>query len=130
MILDTSFLIDLLHRDAAALAKARELDSGSQRVLIPAPALFELWRGVHLAARGQEEAARILSVLAAYPVAPLDSAAARRGGEVDAMMIKAGTQIDPEDAMIAGIALVNHDRVLTRNTKHFSRISTLQVEGY
>jgi len=130
MILDTSFLIDLLHGDAGALAKAKNLDAQGLKALIPAPALFELWRGVQLATRGPEEASRVLSVLARYIVAPLDAAAARRAGEVDAMLIQAGTQIDPEDSMIAGIALSQGDGVLTRNTKHFSRVPGLPVETY
>ncbi|KAF5434089.1 putative nucleic acid-binding protein, contains PIN domain [Candidatus Methanophagaceae archaeon] len=38
--------------------------------------------------------------------------------------------IDPEDAMIAGIALINDESVLTRNVEHFSRIRDLKIETY
>ncbi len=38
--------------------------------------------------------------------------------------------IDPEDAMIAGIALHNSEVVLTKNVEHFSRIRDLKIETY
>lgn len=38
--------------------------------------------------------------------------------------------IDPEDAMIAGIALINNETVLTKNVEHFSRIRDLKIETY
>lgn len=38
--------------------------------------------------------------------------------------------IDPEDAMIAGIALINDESVLTKNVEHFSRIRDLKIETY
>ncbi len=38
--------------------------------------------------------------------------------------------IDPEDAMIAGIALINNESVLTKNVEHFSRIRDLKIETY
>ena len=53
-----------------------------------------------------------------------------RAGEVDARLLREGAPIDPEDAMIAGIALALGDVVLTRNVRHFSRITGLRVEGY
>jgi predicted nucleic acid-binding protein len=130
MLLDTSFLVDLLDRDPAALARARSLERDGIATRIPTPALFELWRGVHLAARTSEEADRVVGLLAAYASAPLDGPAAAAAGEIDARLIKAGTPIDPEDSMIAGIALAMGDALLTRNVRHFSRIPRVRVEEY
>jgi predicted nucleic acid-binding protein len=36
----------------------------------------------------------------------------------------------PEDAILAGIAVENHQPLLTRSRKHFSGIADLKVEGY
>ena len=130
MLLDTTFLIDLMDEDVKAIARARALEASRTEVRIPAPALFELWRGVHLAARSAEEASRVARLLASYGVAALDSSAAARGGEVDAILIRGRTPIDPEDAMIAGIALARGEPLLTRNVRHFSRVSGLRVETY
>lgn len=38
--------------------------------------------------------------------------------------------IDPEDAMIAGIALLSNETILTKNVEHFSRIRNLKIETY
>jgi len=130
MILDTSFLIDLMNRDAAAVSRAKTLERRGEDLRVPAPSLFELWRGVHLAARSAQEAQRVTAILGGFPTAALDAAAATRAGEVDAQLIKQGSQIDPEDAMIAGIALTLGQPLLTRNARHFSRVPGLQVESY
>jgi predicted nucleic acid-binding protein len=72
----------------------------------------------------------VTAILRGFPIAPLDAAAANPAGEVDADLIKQGAQIDPEDAMIAGIALEFRQPLLTRNVRHFSRVPRLQVESY
>lgn len=38
--------------------------------------------------------------------------------------------MDPEDAMIAGIARVNGEAVVTRNLRHFKGIKGVAVETY
>jgi len=119
-----------MDRDIAALERAKALDRDGADARIPTPAMFELWRGVHLAAESETEADRVAGLLAAFPTASFDAPAAARAGEVDARLIREGTPIDPEDAMIAGIALSLGEVVLTRNVRHFSRIPGLRVEGY
>ena len=44
--------------------------------------------------------------------------------------MKVGRDIDPEDAMLAGMARVRAEKVLTRNVKHFSGIEGVTVEIY
>jgi len=115
---------------ATALSKAKAIEKQGVEARIPTPALFELWRGVHLASRTAEEATRVSALLASYPSAVLDASAAALAGEVDARMIRQGQTIDPEDSMIAGIALARGEAILTRNIRHFSRVAGLQVEAY
>jgi predicted nucleic acid-binding protein len=38
--------------------------------------------------------------------------------------------VDPEDAMVAGIAKVHGEKVLTKNLKHFQGIEGVNVESY
>ena len=37
---------------------------------------------------------------------------------------------DPEDAMIAGIAKVHGEAVITRNVRHFVNIERVEIEKY
>lgn len=119
-----------MDRDAGALERARELERQGADARVPTVAMFELWRGVHLAAESPSEAERVSRILASFPSAPFDAPAASRAGEVDARLIREGAPIDPEDAMIAGIALALGETILTRNVRHYSRIPELRVEGY
>jgi predicted nucleic acid-binding protein len=44
-------------------------------------------------------------------------------------LTKKGQRIDPEDTMIAGIAITNNKILVTRD-KHFDRINGLKIEKY
>ena len=130
MIADTSFLIDIMARDPAALRKARELEETGTTILVGSPSVFELFSGVALSRKPDEEKRKITTVLSSLPQLSLDSPSASAGGMIYGERSKAGQTIDAEDAMIAGIARVNQEKVLTRNTKHFSRIEGVTIETY
>jgi len=51
-------------------------------------------------------------------------------GNIHRKLSRKGVTIDPEDSMIAGIAKVHNETLLTRNKKHFEKIEGLDVEGY
>lgn len=130
MILDTSFLIDFLKRHPEAQARARSLERDGEDLRIPTPALYELWRGVHLTLRPEEEADRVRVLLGRFPTVSFDAAAAERAGDIDALLIRQGSMLDPEDTMIAGIALALGETLLTRNLRHFARVPGLRVQDY
>jgi predicted nucleic acid-binding protein len=52
---------------------------------------------------------------------PLDFESARTGGAIYGQRIKDRIQMDPEDAMIAGVAKVRKVRLITRNVKTLFR---------
>lgn len=128
MIADTGYFIDLLAHDAGAQNKTAELERAGQGLSTAAPVVFELWRGFGLLdARRAAVAAQLLDQLEIFS---LDMPAAKRAGQVERQLKDAGLAIDPEDAMIAGIALAHNETVLTRNVKHFLRIPDLSVKSY
>ena len=53
-----------------------------------------------------------------------------RAGEVLSELQSAGTPIGVEDVLIGSTALVHDLTVVTRNVKHFQRISHLDVESW
>lgn len=63
-------------------------------------------------------------------VLPFDEAAARRYGEVRALLERRGTPIGDGDTRIASIALVHGFTVVTGNVRHFSRVPSLRVENW
>ena len=130
MILDTSFVIDLLHTDIKAVQKLHELLKQGSVPKITAVTVFELFTGVVRSNRPAEERNKILQVLEGQLVIPLEREAAEKAGEIDGSLAKEGKKIDIADCLIAGIALSRNEKVLTRNVKDFSRIQRLAVETY
>ena len=129
MILETSFLIDLFRNNKEAVLKMNNLIESDEVVGIATPTIFELWSGVTALDRAENEKNKIISLISKLVIYTLDKNSAEVAGKINGELIKKGLKIEPQDIMIAGIALTNHKKVLTRD-EHFSRIEGLKVESY
>lgn len=103
--------------------------AGGLAISVGSPTVFELYVGVGLSRKLEEEKFKITSIVMALPHLPLDSESASAAGLIYSGKIR-GTGIDPVDAMIAGIVKVHSETVITRNIKHFSGIDGVTVEPY
>jgi predicted nucleic acid-binding protein len=130
MLGDTAFLIDLMLKDKGAVRKTESLLRDSVPILVGTPTVFELYLGVGLSRKPSEEKDKVLATLRSLTQLPLDTNSAIRAGLICAQKSSEGFTIDPEDAMLAGIAVENQQPILTRNKRHFSGISDLNVETY
>lgn len=119
-----------MSKDSAAIRQARALEEQGINIIIGTPSIFELFVGVVSAKRPVEEEAKITNTLASHPHVSLDYAAAREAGTIYAEKKRLGQAIDSEDAMLAGIARVKAEKILTRNIKHFSDINGVTIETY
>ena len=86
MILDTSFLIDVLRRDPAALALLDRLETGSESLHIPAPVAYELWEGIERSTNPIRELDAVKRTLEAYPPLDLTTDAAKRAARLSARL--------------------------------------------
>jgi len=130
LLVDTTFLIDVMKNDASAIRKAKQLSDSSASILVGTPTVFELYVGVGLSVRSNEEREKVLSILRSLPQMPLDSSSATKAGMIYAQRMKDRMRIDAEDAMLAGIAVQNNEPILTRNKKDFLGIPDLKIETY
>lgn len=130
MLLDTSFIIDLLRGRKTAVDKIKMLEADSLSTNISSPSIFELFVGISLTKKPSSEKKKIMDILLSWGTLTLDSECAALAGNIHGQLIKEGQPIDPEDSMIASIAIVNNETLLTKNTKHFSRVPDLKIEGY
>lgn len=131
MILDTTFLIDLLRgRDEKTKQKAEELDKKLIEKGVASVSIMELWRGAVRSIKNEQERRQINTLLDSLIIFSFTEKEAKKGGEVEAELINKGVVIDLEDIMIASTALVKKKKLLTRNIKHFSQVDSLAIETY
>ena len=129
MILDTNFIIDLLNGKKEAVFMMRELIQREKEVAISSPTLFELWSGLIVLKKSDEEKNKVREFLKGQILYAFDERSAEVAGVVHGDLIQKGLEINPVDAMIAGIALQNHQMILTRD-KHFTRVEGLKIVSY
>ena len=129
MILDSSFLIDLLRNNPQAVDKAKEFDTKFILKSISIVSVMEIWRGV--IRRGTESyLQKVEKLIDSLRVHTINKEVAIKAAEIEAILLDQGEIIDWEDILIAATALIHNEPILTRNVKHFSRISGVKVESY
>lgn len=130
MILDTSFIIDLMENDEGALERKQALSEKNEAYGVGAATIFELWSGIACSKKSQEEKSKVLKALAGLNIISMSPAIAEKAGEVHGSLVKEGNAIDHIDAMLAATAILENQTMLTRNVKHFSRVKGLRIESY
>lgn len=129
MLLDTTFLIDLMNGDEGAIDKARELERALIQQRLSSMTLFELYYGVARASDSPDERERVETVLESKPVHPADTAVMRKAGRLAGRLANDGTPVDDGNVIIAATADVVDEPVLTRNVDDFERLGAA-VETY
>lgn len=130
MILDSSFIIDLMEGLPEAVEKLRRLNQLKENCFITSITIFELWSGIAQSDKPEQEKRKVLDILESQLILNFDKPSAEEAGKIDGMLTKQGMTIDPEDSMIAGIAKMYNKAILTRNVKHFQRVQGIQIETY
>jgi len=134
MIVDTSFVLDVIDGLDAALEKERELEAESVPLVIPTMTVLELYVGVAKAATTSEEHQQVDAVLDSYPLVDMTPSISRRAGRLlGERMADAdgdeGPGIGKGDAVIAATALERDEAVLAGDS-HFGSISGVTHERY
>ncbi|MFA1612260.1 type II toxin-antitoxin system VapC family toxin [Halobellus rubicundus] len=129
MLLDTSFLIDLMNGDEAAVSKAQQLESDLVQQRISSMTLFELYYGIARAIDSEEERETVENVLESKPVQPADTAVMRKAGRLSGELQNDGAPVGDGDVIIGATAAVVGEPVLTRNVDDFERLG-VDVEPY
>lgn len=127
---DTTFLIDLLRSQPAALALFDRIEDTGEAQVAPAPAVFELSVELGRGRTTPARARRIAASLDGLEVAPFTREMALEAGRLKGAQDDAGRPSDDVDCMIAASALVLGEPLVTRNRKHFERIPRLKLVSY
>lgn len=130
MILDTTFLIDLMRGDEDAVSRAEALESEQIAQRVPGAVVFELFVGVGQTDRTEAEIDRIEAVLDARPVLDLDERTLRKAGRIRGLLLADGDDVGTGDVLVGAAGVVREEPVLTRNEADFERIPGVEVRSY
>ena len=131
MILDSSYLFDLMGEDPDAFAKGVELVERGEMQWLPTPVVAETYYGV-FTARSATDAQEVRNRLIGYPRIEVDETVAREAGRLLAEAddgAGGNAAVGPNDAYIAAMANVFEDTVLTANVEDFEALG-VSVETY
>lgn len=128
MLLDSTFLHDLVRGESAAVERLDELIEERTDVVVSTLTVFEVGVGL----RG--DAGRYLEqyqvALDGLSVLPLGSPEARNAVRIQHELLDRGERIGAVDVLIAGTAITHGIPVLTLNIDEFERVDGLAVETY
>ena len=133
--LDTSFLLDAAGRGGRQLrTRAREklaaLIEAGEVLTTTRFNVAELWVGVERTRDQPGELVRVETMLEPLIVLDFDDSSARVFGRITAFLHDHGSPRGDMDVLIASVALVHGEQVVTRNVRHFAGIPDLVVETY
>jgi len=129
MILDSSFLVDVLRGEATVRERVERVDERGTPA-VSTITVMELAEGVHLSDASESEREAVERLLTDLTELPFDRQCALRAGRINASLVAAGEPIDETDVMIGATALVYGHPVVTRDRSHFDRIDDLDVFSY
>jgi predicted nucleic acid-binding protein len=131
MIIDSSYLFDLMAEDPDAFEKGAELVERGEMQWLPTPVVAEAYYGV-ATARSDTTEQEVRNRLLGYPRLDVDEEIARTAGELLASADdeSAGdASVGANDAYIAAMAEVLDEMVLTENVDDFEALG-VPVESY
>ncbi len=130
MILDTTFIIDLMNKDEKALLKLEQFKKTRETLSVTAITIFELFMGVAHSNYPEKEKEKIRKALEDIWIVSFDWFSAEEAGQLHGSLSKKGNMLLPQDCMIAGMALNLKEKLLTRNAKDFSKVKGLELVTY
>ncbi|MBN2335748.1 PIN domain-containing protein [Candidatus Bathyarchaeota archaeon] len=128
--LDTDFLVSLIRGDPEAVGKADELDMRGVKTTITPITAFELFMGAYRSEQREANLSQVLELVSGIPLLEYDVWAAEKAAKLASTLDSRGETIGIRDSMIAGITVRHGETLLTRNIRHFSRITELEIETW
>ena len=126
IVIDTSVLIDALHRKQAALRKILELEETGETLCTTQINVLELYKGVYGPIRSESGLQKVKMLLDAFVILTIDEDTYEMFGELSAELKSRGEAIGDFDELIASIALANGAVIVSRDN-HFRRVPGLKA---
>jgi tRNA(fMet)-specific endonuclease VapC len=127
-VLDTNILIYFFK--GLGNVPQRLLSVPPREIGIPAVVIYELEYGITRSSSPKKRQQQLAELCAIVNVLPFGRAEASLSAEIRTKLEKNGVPIGPYDLLIAGTAMANNAKLVTDNTKEFSRVPKLQIENW
>lgn len=127
--LDTDILIAILRMNADAEEKITQLDEEGRNATTAINA-FELYYGANKSQKKTTNLEGTKKLLSRLDILPLNEESAEKAGEYFTDLEKKGLQVEFRDTLVAAISTQNHLTLITRNEKHYSRMSDVTIESW
>lgn len=128
-LLDTNICIAIIE-DCPAEVRKRLTRMRVGDVAISSIVLAELWYGVELSQRQEENSKALDNFLQYVPVLDWPEYAGRHYGKIRAYLKKMGTPIGANDMLIASHALALDATLVSDNSREFLRVPGLKLENW
>lgn len=124
MILDSDIIIDFLKNDKKVVEKILKIKE-TEELKTTSINTFEILKGFFALNKKEDKIKEFINNL---NVLDFDFKASEISAEIFDELRKKGEIIDALDLFISSIAIANDEKLFTRNTQHFKRISKLNLE--
>jgi tRNA(fMet)-specific endonuclease VapC len=128
-LLDTNIVTAHLKRHPSVRQRIRDAELAGDPVRLNAVSYYETKRGL-LAIGAQRQLAAFERVWRVLGIVMIDHAALDKAAELYAALRARGQLIEDADLLIAAMALVHDMTLVTHNTAHFARITSLRIENW
>lgn len=129
LVLDTTILIDALHKKDAALRKIIELEETKETICTTQINVLELYKGAYLPTISNEYLQKVKKLLDAFVILPINDDTYEWFAALSAILRSRGESINDFDELIAAITMTNSATIVS-NDSHFKRIPGLEVISY
>jgi len=127
--LDTDLLVAILRMNPNAEETIRELDEEGRNATTAINA-FELYYGANKSKNKKTNLEGTKKLLSRLDILPLNEDSAEKAGEYFADLESRGLPVEFRDTLVAAISNQNNLTLVTRNEKHYSRISEITIESW
>ena len=125
-VIDTSVMIPFLNGSPEAVNKVSQASKMNGQIVITIITAYEMLKGASLSSKPEQNLKKVKDVLSSVQVLDLTPAACEEASQIFCDLKKAGTLIGEFDILIAAIAKINGEALLTQD-KHFKFISGLKL---
>ena len=127
-LLDTDICIYWLKGKATVRAKIEQIDRSD--IAICVITATELYFGAYNSDKIEQNLKTAENFIQSITVLPLSNDTLKKFGQLKAQFRKAGTPVADFDLLIASVAIAKNLILVTNNTRHYQRITGLNLDNW